>query len=451
MDHTKQLGTDPVLKLILRFSIPSIISMVVNAIYNFVDRLFIGQFSGEDALGGLTIAFPIMMIIFAFGALFSVGGAALISIKFGEHDLDEANKIYGNLAVLTVLTSIIMSIAGEAFLAPLLSFVGATENVLPYAQEYMQIILLGLVFHLCSFTMAALARSEGRPRLAMASQIASAVTNIILDYIFIGPLGMGVAGAAIATIIGQFVGFAILANHFFISKKGLLRLHIANLKLKLSIVRRICVIGASTFVINVGTSLSAAFMNVYLVIYGGDAAIVSLGIINSLIVLVLMPIFGLQQGIGPIIGYNHGMGQTDRVKKALWTGIGVGTVFAVIMTGAIEIIPEAFASWFLDPSSPTIAVCAVGLRLMSLFLPMLPITVSVTAYLQSTAQGTKGLVLSLSRQALVILFVVIFPNLWGLNGIWLSTPVSEFFAIALALGFLAYDKYRSAKLAIEEV
>ncbi|MDD5017984.1 MAG: MATE family efflux transporter [Eubacteriales bacterium] len=442
MDHTKQLGTDPILKLVIKFSIPSIIAMSVNAIYNIVDRIFVGQFVGEDALGGLSIAFPLMMFTFAISALFGVGGSMLISIKFGERDFDQANKVFANLFMLSTISSAVMVTLGELFLPSLLQLVGATESVLPYAQEYMQIIFIGTFFQLSSFSMASLARSEGKPFLAMLSQLISAFINIVLDYIFIGPLGMGVGGAAIATVIGQVSGFSILVFYFFISKKSILKLRIANLRLKLSTVRQICSIGLPSFFINLGTSISASFSNIALAAYGGDAAITSMSAIHSLVTLVLMPILGIQQGIGPIMGYNHGMRQRKRVIKTLWTGIGFGAVFAVAMCCLMEIFPEVAASMFIDPESPTMAVCAAGLRIQAAGFPLLPISILTTAYLQSTTQSTKALALSLSRQGFSLIALLSLPPLLQLAGVWMSMTVGEALAVVLALCLLAYERHK---------
>ena len=445
MDHTKRLGTAPLLPLIISFSLPSIISMLMNALYNIFDRIFIGQFAGENALGGLTISFPVMMVMFAIGGLFGMGGAALISIKFGEHDLDGANKIFGNLAVLTVASSLVMMTLGQIFLPQLLTLVGATPASLPHAQEYMRIILLGLVFQLSSFTLAALVRTEGKPYFAMASQLVAAGVNIVLDYLFIGVFGMGVQGAAIATVIGQFAGFAMLAWHFFISKKSMLKLTAANLKLKLSIALNIFVIGGSTLVINIGTSVSAAIMNIALITYGGDSAIAAMGAIGSMIVVVMMPIFGLQQGIGPIIGYNHGNKQPDRVKKAFWTGLWMSSAFAFAMFAVLAIIPHTIAELFFAPGSPTIEVFVQGLLLHASFLLLLPFTVMITAYFQSTAQGRKGLTLSISRQVIIIITVLVFPIFWDLPGVWLTGPAGEIFTVLLGFILLATRQQGSAQ------
>lgn len=440
MDHTRQLGTAPILRLVVKFSLPTIFSMIVNAIYNIVDRIFVSKFVGESALGGLTVSFPLMIIGFAVGTLFAIGGATLISIKFGEHNLDDANKIYGNVASLILISSVLMTVLGEIFLVPLLGVVGATETNLPYATDYMRIIMIGLVFQLSSFTMAAIVRSEGKPFLSMISQVLSAVTNIVLDYVFIGPLNMGVAGAAWATIIGQFVGFGILSHYYFISGKSLLKLHAARMRIRWRYARQIMLIGASSFVINLGTGVSASFMNASLSLYGGDAAIISFGAINSLFTLVLMPVLGLLQGIGPIMGYNHGMRQPGRVWQTLWTGIGLGCIFTFSLFTLMEVFPETFASLFLDPASPTMSVCAHGLRLHMLALPVLSFSVLSTAYFQSTAQGKKSFFISLLRQLLVIVGVLLLPSFLQLPGVWLSGPFSEVLSLVVASLMLVADR-----------
>lgn len=426
------MGTAPILKLIIKFSLPTIFAMVVNAIYNIVDRIFVGHFVGEDALGGLTVAFPIMIVIFAVGTLFAVGGAVLVSIKFGENNLSEANKFFGNTATLIIVGSVIMSAVSLVFLPDILMLSGATPSILPYALSYMHIILPCFIIQLSSFTMAAIVRSEGKPYFAMISQVSSALTNIVLDYIFIGLFKMGVQGAALATVIGQFVGFTILFRYFFIKKHGILRLEASSLKLSLSHVRRICTIGASSFVINVGTGISASFTNAALARYGGEAAIASHGAISSIFTLVLMPVLGLLQGIGPIMGYNHGSGQHARVWRTLWTGIGLGSVFTVILFMLIQIFPETAASLFLKQSSPTMAMCANGLRLSMAALPALAFSVLSTAYFQSTARGMISLIISVLRQFLVVAAVYILPLYMALDGVWLAGAAAEVITVAIS-------------------
>ncbi len=439
MNNTERLGKSPILRLVLQFSIPTIIAMIVNAIYNVVDRIFVGHYVGEDALGGLMISFPIMIVAFAIGTLFAIGGATLVSIKLGEHNPEEANKYYGNMTILILISGITMSILGEIFMPSLLNLAGATEANFPYALAYMRIITAGFVFQLFSFSMSVMIRTEGKPMYSMASQLVSAITNIILDFVFIGPLNMGVEGAALATIIGQFVGFAMLFHYFFFSKKSMLKLNRENAKLHLPLIRKIIAIGSSSFIINLGTGISASFTNIALQQHGGDAAITSYGAINSLVTLVLMPIIGILQGIAPIMGFNFGMRQFKRVWHTLWTGVAFGSVFAVIMFTLMEIFPEAAASMFIDPQSPTMQMCAEGLRLQILFLPILSISVLSTAYFQSTAQGGKSLFISAMRQALTVVMVLTLPYLWQLNGVWLSVPIAEATMIVVSMIMLFAD------------
>ncbi len=449
MDHTKQIGTAPILKLVIKFSLPTILAMLVNAIYNIVDRIFVGHFVGEDALAGLIVAFPIMMTIFAFGTLFAIGGSVLISIKLGEKKLDEANRIFGNTAALILAGSVIMSVTGMIFLPELLSLSDSTPSIMPFALSYMHIILPCVIIQLSSFTMAAIIRSEGKPLFAMVSQVTSALTNILLDYIFIGPLNMGVQGAALATVIGQFVGFSILFRYFFISKHGILSIKASSLRLSFALVRRICIIGASSFVINFGTGISAFFTNSSLGKYGGNAAITSYGAISSIFTLVLMPVLGLLQGIGPIMGYNHGMGQPARVWRTLWTGIAIGSVFTVIMFSLMQIFPETAASLFLKPTSPTMALCAHGLKLNMTALPFLAFSVLSTAYFQSTGRGVISLSISLLRQLLVIAAVNTLPFFLALDGVWLASPAAEILTVAVS-GCLLYAASRVNRTAVAD-
>ena len=449
-DRAKQMGSAQILKLVIKFSLPTIFAMVVNAIYNIVDRAFVGHFVGEDALGGLTVSFPIMITVFAVGTLFAIGGSVLVSIKLGEQKLDEANQVFGNTAALIVTASVLISSVGIIFLPQLLSLTGATEANLPYALSYMRILMPPFVLQLSSFTMAAIIRSEGKPFFSMVSQVASALTNIVLDYLFVGPLGMGVEGAAIATIIGQCVGFSLLFHYFFIKKQGLLRLKAANLRPRPALVAKICTIGASSFIINLGTGISGAFTNPSLAAYGGDPAITSQGAIASIFTLVLMPVLGLLQGIGPIMGYNHGAGQPDRVWKTLWTGIGLGTGFTILMFVLIELYPQAAASLFIDPNSPTMAVCANGLRLNMLSLPVLAFSVLSTSYFQSTAQGFKSIMISLFRQFMIIVAVIVLPVFFMLDGIWLANPFSEVVTLMLSGTMLWADKRSRRLVALTE-
>lgn len=438
MDNTQKLGTESIMKLIFIYSIPSAIGMIANAIYNIVDRIFIGKFVGENALAGLTISFPIMMLFLALAVLIGVGGSALIAIKFGEKNYDQANQIFGNLLSLIAITSIATITIILLNLDSLLNLFSATSEVLIYAKEYMQIILFGLFFQLSAFTLNSIMRSEGHPNLAMLSMIVSAVSNIILDYVFIGILRMGVQGAALATIIAQAAGFIILVQYFFFGK-SILKIQKKNLKLKLCYIKSICSIGSASFLLHFGASLSLSLLNASLARYGGNAAITSFGAINSLFTMVVMPINGIQQGLQPIIGYNHGANLRNRVNKTLYYGIGIATVFSALVFILLEIYPKTFISLFLSPDSPTMAIAINGLRLFMLSLPIVSIIFLGTAYFQATAQGGKAFFLGLAKQSIFLIPALIaLPEIFLLNGVWLAIPVADIFAVLSAVVLLLF-------------
>jgi putative MATE family efflux protein len=429
MEKTKELETKPVGILLAQYSIPAVIAMLVNAIYNVVDRIFIGKYAGEGALGGLTIAFPAMLMLFAFAALVGAGGSALMSIRLGEKDERGTSHVFGNMlsvgVIITLLSVVLMSTKLEA----ILNILGATSEVLGYSVDYMKIILYGFVFQMLSFNLSSAVRSEGQPILSMIAMMISAVTNIILDYLFIGVLGWGVQGAALATIAGQFLGLVLLST-FYLRGKSVLRLKVKDFIPDPKVFSKIFTIGFATFISTIGTSISMVFLNRGLSLYGGTAAITAMGAINSLYTLFIMPIMGLQQGMQPILGYNYGAKQNDRVYKTLKIGIIVAVVFSSVVFVLLEIFPEVFISMFLDTSSPTVPIAVTGLRLFIIMLPFLCINLLGIAFYQSTGKGTQAFVIGLLRQMIILIpAVLIMQELFGLIGVWISVPVSDGLAI----------------------
>ncbi len=438
---TKDLGIKPITQLLLRFSIPAVIAMVVNAIYNIVDRIFVGKFVGEDALAGLTITFPAMMLIFAFAGLVGVGGAALMSIRFGQKDFRGASHVLGNmLSMGTIITGITLFVI-YMNLNKLLMFFGATSDIMKPARDYMAIILGGFIFQMFAFSFNGAVRTEGRPLLSMSSMMISAVTNIILDYLFIAVFHWGVQGAAYATIIGQFVGFLILSS-FYIRGKSSLHLKSKDFIPDWKVLTSILSIGFASFVTTLGTSVAMTFINKGLTMYGGVAAITSMGAINSLFTLFIMPIMGLQQGMQPIIGYNYGARLHKRVYETLRKALVVAICFSTIVFIALEVFPEIFISMFLDPASDTTAIAAKGLRIFILMLPLLSINLIGVAFFQSIARGRLSIILGILRQFVILIpTVIILPRFIGLSGVWASTPIADGIAI-LVTGIILLINYR---------
>lgn len=430
-EKTTIMGDLPIASLLLKFSVPAVIAMMVNAIYNIVDRIFIGKFVGESALAGLTITFPIMMIIFAFAGLIGIGGSALMSIHLGKKNYDEVSHVFSNMVTFGIIITGLTLITIFINLNGILTLFGATPDILTYAADYMSIILMGFIFQMLSFSLNGAVRTEGHPMLSMTTMLLSAITNIVLDYIFIVQFNWGVSGAAIATITGQFMGLLFLVRYYF-SGNSVIKFNLQNFIPKFSLFKDIVSIGFATFITTLGTSVSMTFINRSLGIYGGVTAITSMGAINSLFTLFIMPIMGLQQGMQPIIGYNHGANSPDRVKTTLKIGVSVATIFATAVFAALQLFPEFFIGMFIDPSSDTVATATVGLRFFILMLPLLSINILGIGFFQSIAKGRYAIILGSLRQFVILLpTVLILPKFFGLSGVWMATPISDGIAIIL--------------------
>lgn len=314
MDKSKQLGEESIGRLLLQFSVPAIIGMLVNALYNIVDRIFVGNGVGLLAISAITIAFPITLIIMAFGMLIGVGAGATISIKLGQNKKDEAEYILGNALVLLIITSALISILGLIFIEPLLRIFGASNNIIPLAKQYVSIILTITLIQNIGFGLNYIIRSEGNPKMAMITMIMGGILNTILNPIFIFVLGAGIRGSAIATAIAQTI-CSVWILHYFFNGKSLLKIKIKYLKPEWNIIKQIFAIGMSPFLLQLVSSSVTIILNNSLKSFGGDTAIAVMGIINSIMFLIFMPILGINQGSQPIIGYNYGAKNYTRVKK----------------------------------------------------------------------------------------------------------------------------------------
>lgn len=436
MQKSKKLGELPINKLLISYSLPAIIAMIVNSIYNIVDRIFISNYVGEDALAGLVIAFPVMLSIFAFAGLIGIGGAALVSIKLGEQNHEDANELFGNMLSLSILFAFVVGIFVLFNLNSILVLLGASGAVTSYAKDYMKIIICFYVFQITSFVLNSVVRSEGRPKLSMIAMLTSTVTNIILDYIFIAIFKWGVQGAAIATIIGQFSGFLILALHFLRGKSEL-KIHFHHLRLKITNVKNIFILGFATYIATIGQSIGLIFLNRGLSYYGGDASVTAMGAINSIATFMSMPIFGLRQGVQPIMGYNFGAKKIERVYETLKKSLIVSVGFLTVSTLCVELFPTIFLSPFIRHSSNTMPIAITGLRYAILLMPVFSITIIGITYFQSINQGKISIVLSMLRK--FILFIpcsIILPKLFGLTGVWLIIPVSDLLTVLIIGGAL---------------
>lgn len=435
-ERSTQLANENVGKLLLKFSVPAIVGMIVNALYNVIDTIFVGQGVGPLAISGTAVAFPIMIVGMAFGMLVGMGATALISIRLGEQKKEEAERILGNAFILNIIISIILTILGLIFLHPILTAFGASPEVLSYAADFTSVILIGTVFGNTAFSMNNMIRAEGNPKIAMLTMIIGAVINIILNPIFIFGLDMGIKGSALATVISQIISAVWVMSYFF-GKKSLLKIHRKNLKLDWHIIKGIFAIGMSPFAMQIAASVITIVLNKSLATYGGDLAIAAMGIINRISLLILMPMFGINQGVQPIIGFNYGAKQFDRVKHALKLAIFAATGIATLGFIVTQIFPEAIIKIFSKDDVELIKIGSNGLRIYLMMLPIIAFQIVGANYFQSVGKAKHSMFLSLSRQVIVLLpMIILLPRFFGLNGVWTAGPTSDLISSVITGIFL---------------
>jgi putative MATE family efflux protein len=439
LDKSKQLGEEKVLKLLVRFSIPAIIGMLVNALYNIVDRIFIGNGVSTAALAGVAIGFPIMLILMAFAMLIGIGANSLVAIRLGEQKKNEAELIMGNALVLLVGITSVISVLGLIFLDPLLSIFGASAAVLPYAREYLRIILFGAVFQAIGMGMNNFIRSEGNPKIAMYTMLIGALLNTLLDPLFIFVFKMGIAGAAYATILSQAVSAGWVLYHF-VYGKSVLKLHISNYKLKLQVVGKIVALGAPPFLIQFAASILNAIMNRSLAVYGGDVAVSAMSAVMSITMLFMMPIFGISQGVQPIIGYNYGAHKYDRVKEALKLGIIAATMVVTFGFIATRLFPVQLISIFNAKDAELIAFGSHTLKVFLIFMPIIGFQIMASNYFQAVGKAMQAGLLSLSRQVLILIpAMLILPRFFGVEGVLYAGPLSDLVSSVITGLFLFFE------------
>lgn len=439
MDRSKQLAEEKIGKLLLTFSIPAIVGMLVNALYNIVDRIFVGRGVGSLAIAGITIGFPIMIILMAFTMLVGLGATSLISIKLGQDRKDEAEKIMGNSMTLLVVIMLILTVSGLIFLEPLLKVFGASADVMPYAKAYLRIILYGAVFQGIGFGINNIIRAEGNPKIAMLSMLIGAISNTILDPIFIYGFKMGIEGAAWATIISQAASAVWVVSHF-ISGRSNLKFRKENLRLEKKIVLDIFSIGFAPFMMQLAASLVTAILNSQLGKFGGDIAISAMGIINSVSTIILMPIFGINQGSQPIIGFNYGAKQYDRVKQTFRYAATAATILVIMGFFLIRIFPVQLISLFAEGDQTLIDIGTNGIRIFFFAMPIIGFQIVSANYFQAVGKPKQAAILSLSRQVLFLIpALLILPGFFELNGIWMAAPVADALAFVVTSIWIIFE------------
>ncbi|MED1601436.1 MATE family efflux transporter [Alkalihalophilus marmarensis] len=434
-----KLGTESIPKLLRDLSIPAMIGMFVMALYNVVDTIFISYGVGIEAVAGVTIAFPVMMIIMAVSAAMGIGGASVISRRLGEKRGDEANQVFGNIISIILLISIIGVIASFTFLEPMLVLFGASPDILPYAVEYMFPIMLGTFFFSFAFATNNIVRSEGNAKFAMNTMIIPAVLNIILDPIFIFGLNMGVQGAAVATVISQ-AAVTVVILRYYLTGQSSLSLAWEDLKIKWSIVKEVVSVGMPAFVQQASGSIMMIAINTMLIQYGSDLYVGIFGIIQRILMFAVMPIIGVMQGMMPIVGYNYGAKQFERMRETIWLTLKVVVISSVVIFLSMMIFPAWFMRIFTaDPE--VIEAGASAMRILFLTFFVVGVQVVAGGLYQALGKPKPALILSLSRQILFLIpLVLILPRFFGVSGVWIAFPIADVLSFILASALLYKDR-----------
>jgi len=425
MKKIQELEYGDIGKLLWKQSVPAAIGMIISSLYNIVDAIFIERGSGAIALAGVFVTFPMFVMISSFSSMIGIGSASIISRALGAKDKEKVNKVLGNYLILICLSGIFVTITGLIFLKPLLLLFGATPQIYEYAYSYMQVIFAGSFFYMFMTSSNALIRSEGGAKFAMALLVVSSVLNIPLDYLFIFPLKMGVAGAAIATIISIFAGF-LMTIYYFGFKETHLNFSDAVLKTDKGIIKEIFSVGSSIFTRQLAMSTRSVILNHSLAIYGGDLAIAAFGIMVNVFIFLSVPIFGLMQGMQPIAGYNYGAHKYSRLKETVKKSIFWATVISVLSWIFLVFLPKPMAAIFTQ-NQELLEKTIITIVITSLLQPVVGFQMIVGSMYQALGKAKEALVVPLVRELIALIpCIIILPKYFGFMGILIAFPVADF-------------------------
>ena len=432
-----ELGTKPVGQLLWQYALPAIVAMSASSLYNIIDRAMIGQIVGPEAIAGLGITFPFMNLSAAFGAAVGVGASASISVKLGQKDYSTAQNLLGNTLTLNLIIGFSFMVLSLLFLDPILYFFGASDVTLPYAREFMIIILLGNVMTHMYFGMNAVLRAAGKPKHAMYSVLFTVGMNILLVFMFVWWFRWGIRGAALATVTSQTLAMC-WQLWLFSNKNEILHLKRGIYKLKRQLVTNIIAIGISPFLMNVTSCVIVIVMNNQFVRYGGDMAVGAYSIANSVVMMFFMFVMGMCQGMQPIVGYNYGAEKYDRMLRCLFITIGCATAILLVGWGLSMLFPREIARIFTTDDT-LIELSARGIKLDMLVFFVVGSQATITHFFQSIGKVKVSIFLSLSRQLFLLLpMAYVFPLFWDLDGVWYSMPASDFGSFAMTIPMLMW-------------
>lgn len=438
------LGYEPIGKLLGKFALPAVVAMLVNAVYNIVDQIFIGQGVGYLGNAATTIAFPVVTIILAVSTLLGAGGSAFAAIKLGERREEQAEQVLGNVFVLLIGIGVVLAALGLVFLEPMLKLFGATADTMVYAKQYTSIILIGAPFNMLGIGLSNMARTDGSPSLSMYSVLIGAVLNTILDPIYIFVFHWGVTGAAIATITSQIISAVILIAYFV--KKGNMRLHKKSMRLDKYICKSALTLGVSSGITQIAATILQVVLNNSLVFYGnktsvgGDVALSAMGIVSKISMILLAICIGIGVGSQPILGFNRGAGNHLRVKKTYFKAITAATICSVIGCLLCQLFPHIILKVFGTETAKFTEFAVKCMRIYMLGLFAAGFQVVTTSYFQATGQPLKASILSMLRQLILLIpLVLILPRFFGLNGILYAGPISDITSAVIVFFFAIHE------------
>jgi putative MATE family efflux protein len=446
MRKTHELGNEKIGLLIKKFYWPAFISVSVSALYNIVDRIFIGQGVGAEALSGLSIVFPIMLIFMAFGMLFGVGTGVQVSIRLGEDKHERAERTLGNGFTMMLLVSVFISVLVYFTKDPILRIFGATVETIKYADDYLLYLLPGIIFQVVGFSLNNVIRSEGNAKVAMFTMLISAGSNILLDAIFIFGFNMGVKGAALATVLSMLL-MSVWVLVYFLKGNSVVKLRLEYMRLDSSIVWDIVSIGMAPFAMQIAASFVQGMLNTQLVKYGNDIAVAANGIIMSISLMILMSVVAVNMAIQPIIGFNFGARNFERVKETLYKGSIFGSVIALVGFILVQVFPGEIVKMFNNTDATLYQIGKRGLRIGLSVVFLIGFQVIMGNYFQSTGKAKLAMFISLLRQVIVLIpMLIILPRFFGLDGVWLSMPVASIISAIIVVYY-----FRKEQLHLKEL
>ncbi len=446
------LDDDHIGRLLAKLTLPAFLGMFVITLYNVVDTIFIGHYVGPLGIAGLSLVFPLQMLSMGIGQMMGMGGASLISRLIGANNIPRAEHALGNAFSGTVLLSAVVAVIGLSRVDFWLRIMGASDAVLPYAHDYMTIILFGMLFQTFGMSMNTLIRAEGNARVPMIGMMIGAGTNIVLDAIFIIPLNMGVAGAAWATVIAQVIAAAYFLR-YHLGGRSFLKLHSRNLIIRWQIMKDILAIGVSALAMVLAGTVASIFVNRLLVEYGGDINLAAFGVLHRIMLFALMPGMVLGQGLQPILGFNYGARRYDRALRGIRLTITVASSLSLLAFFVLYFFPEPIIRVFTnDPG--LISVSVYGARRIFLVMPLIGFMMVGMTIFQAIGKVVQAIVTSLSRSAIFLLpLILILPRVWGIDGVWWAFPITDVLTLLLVVALLVpqlRDFYRKSKLPTDE-